>query len=126
MDTVMSFPFTNDLNKSCSKPGERVRFVEQAIVRITFISERRGEIEFILESPSGTKSVVLDRRPADTNPASFVDWDLKSVEFWGENAIGEWKFIVMNDYSTTDATLVKLELELYGTEEKVKSLRNNF
>jgi len=50
----------------------------------------RGNVEAMLESPSGTKSLLLYRNASDYWDGA-IDWTFASNAFWGENPFGDWK-----------------------------------
>ena len=45
----------------------------------------RGDIQFELISPQGTKSTLLPYREKDSWPGDFDKWSFMSVHFWGED-----------------------------------------
>ena len=81
--------------------------------------KKRGDLRILLESPSGTRSVLLDTRPHDYTSLGFVDWPFMTVHNWGENPVGTWKLTIHNDaYSkwASDAKFFRWGLTLYGIE----------
>ncbi len=85
--------------------------LEEVLFRVLFnqdtMSGRKysyGELGILLESPSGTKSmlsfpnslanVIWD---ANFHPLP-LDWTFTSNAFWGENPFGEWSFSVYNPF----------------------------
>lgn len=70
-----------------------IRFLENIMVStdVTY-SIFRGYTEIELVSPKGTRSPLLTRRSNDNDysPGTFV-WKFRTVHFWGENTIGNWK-----------------------------------
>lgn len=80
---------------------------------------KRGDLRIYLQSPSGTRSTLLDVRPQDFSSSGFIDWPFMSVHFWGENPSGTWYLEVHNDaYSkwASEAKFFKWSLVLFGTE----------
>ncbi len=80
---------------------------------------KRGDLRIYLQSPSGTRSTLLDVRPQDFSSSGFIDWPFMSVHFWGENPSGTWYLEVHNDaYSkwASEAKFFKWSLLFHGTE----------
>merc|ERR1719322_2262961 len=80
---------------------------------------KRGDLRIYLQSPSGTRSTLLDVRPHDFSSSGFIDWPFMSTHFWGEDPSGTWHLEVHNDaYSkyASEAKFFKWTLELLGTE----------
>ena len=65
--------------------------VESAVVYLQLEHASRGDVEVILTSPSGTKSVLHSgRRRENTHLEGEERWKLLTVRNYGENAEGEW------------------------------------
>lgn len=65
-------------------------------VEVTFnltYSNGRGNVQLLLESPSGTKTVLVPGRSGDDHTTRF-NWTILSVQFWGENPSGGWKISI--------------------------------
>ena len=101
--------------KDC--PG--VRHLEHVVVPVYVNAGRkRGDLRIYLQSPSGTRSTLLDARPHDYSSSGFVDWPFMSVHHWGENPSGTWTLEVHNDAFSkwaSEAKFHKWSIELYGT-----------
>ena len=84
----------------------------------------RGYIRIHLESPSGTESVLLPNRICDVSPKGYSNWPFMSVQFWGENPIGNWTVTVYFDDDEGYAEISGKQLfELYGTEDIPESVQ---
>jgi hypothetical protein len=94
-----------------SKVNMRVEHVEMTI---TVKHANRGDLQFAIVSPSGTRSLAL-QRPKDDN-ADFTDYVFTSVRHWGEPSMGNWQ-IGVKDTKSNDISgkLVNVKLRLYGT-----------
>lgn len=94
-------------------PNANIR-VEHVELIVTVKHPKRGEVGFLIESPSGTKTLA-EVRPNDDN-ADFTDYTFTSPHFWGEGAAGTWKAGVV-DIVDNDKTgrLVSAKLRIYGT-----------
>ena len=65
--------------------------VESVVVYLQLEHASRGDVEVILTSPSGTKSVLHPgRRRENTHLKAEERWKLLTVRNYGENAEGEW------------------------------------
>ena len=85
-------------------------------VEVTFNIKHpiRGELSFLIESPSGMKSIAR-RRPEDDN-ANFTDYMMTSVMHWGESSVGgKWKVSVFDEVPGDVGRWEGVTLRLYGT-----------
>ena len=112
-----SVPMVMDAEHPCSKA---IKFLEHLHATIDLSSRtQRGDLKVYLTSPSGTESVLLGFRPADsqqTGLGAFSQWPLMSVHYWGENPEGTWVLTVENR-GKGDAVLKEFVLKFYGTTE---------
>lgn len=65
--------------------------------KITLVSQRRGDLQIMLTSPTGTRSTLLARRPHDISRAGFDSWPFMSVHTWGEQPFGVWQLDIHNE-----------------------------
>lgn len=87
-------------------------------------SSRRGDIKIILQSPYGTQSTLLPYRDRDfINNVGFKEWSFMSVQYWGENPVGEWKLSVKYRGAVGSVTVTKIRIKLYGTSTVPESVR---
>ena len=95
-----------------------IRHLEHVVVPTQVAAGRkRGDLRIYLQSPSGTRSTLLDARPQDYSTNGFMDWPFMSVHFWGENPTGTWTLEIHNDAFSkwaSEAKFHKWQLELYG------------
>jgi subtilisin-like proprotein convertase family protein len=94
-----------------AQPALRVEHVEFT-VNVTHAN--RGEVGFILTSPSGMTSIV-NNRPPDKG-ADFVNYTFTSVRHWGETSTGVWTVKVID--ATADGvagTASNVTMNIYGT-----------
>jgi len=101
---VYSFDFS-------AQPALRVEHVE-FIVNVQHTN--RGEIGFVLTSPSGMTSIVNNRVP-DTG-ANFENYLFTSVRHWGETSTGVWTVKVI-DITTNEVvgTAGDITVNIWGT-----------
>ena len=63
--------------------------VESVVAYLDLSHSRRGDLDIILTSPSGTSSLLVPgKRPESTQADD--NWKLMTVRAWGENAAGVW------------------------------------
>ncbi|CAK9301518.1 unnamed protein product [Gordionus sp. m RMFG-2023] len=76
---------------SCRGKQNEVNFLEHVQCVITLNSTRRGDVTIYLISPSGTRSMLLSRRPFDDDfKDGFYKWPFMTTHTWGENPKGRW------------------------------------
>ncbi|MBI4892708.1 MAG: S8 family serine peptidase [Acidobacteria bacterium] len=74
----------------------------------------RGEVGFILTSPSGMRSLVEVRGPDDT--ANFQDFLFTSVRHWGESSKGVWKIRAIDiKENGSGGVFQSAKLRVFGT-----------
>ncbi|KAG8314865.1 hypothetical protein J6590_082939 [Homalodisca vitripennis] len=94
-----------------------VNYLEHVQAKVTLMSQRRGDLQIMLTSPSGTRSTLLARRPHDISRAGFDSWPFMSVHTWGEQPFGVWQLDIHNEGRYLGrATLHEWALLFYGTE----------
>ncbi|KAI6217858.1 Peptidase S8 S53 and Proprotein convertase domain containing protein [Aphelenchoides fujianensis] len=98
------------------EPRDRV---EHGRAVVTLNSTRRGDTTLYLISPSGTRTMILSRRPKDDDKTDgFTNWPFMSTHTWGENPRGKWRLIARfqgeGDHS---GMLKRFTLMLHGTKE---------
>ncbi|KAG7163032.1 Furin-like protease 1-like 1 [Homarus americanus] len=76
---------------SLSVSGCQIVQAEHIQVNASISAQSRGQIEVLLESPSGTVSSLLPKRPLDLSPYGIYNHPLMSVHMWGEDPRGTWK-----------------------------------
>lgn len=89
--------------------------LEQVEVTVNYSHTTRGDLEFILVSPSGTRSTLLRSRP-DLNPQDGA-WRMSSNQFWGETSVGTWTLEIRDHNTGEVGTLNTWELKLHGISQ---------
>lgn len=99
-------------------PRQNLR-VEQITLAVDVTHPRRGQLSYILTSPSGTASRIARSRP--DNFPNLV-WTFATPHFWGESAAGTWSLRVSDNADTSPSgpnndigTLNSATLTLHGT-----------
>ena len=88
---------------SCRSGSDVVRRLEKVHLYLDVDFSRRGGLLVVLESPAGTNSTLLPRRPNDdhSGPTKFHTWPLMSVQFWRERySRGVWRLHLQVSFST--------------------------
>jgi len=112
-------------------PNVRVERVE-AKVRIT--TGNRSDLEVVLVSPSGKRSILspIHARPDffqtgdDDNDFDTGDgqgWPFTTTHHWGENSQGIWKIQVRDGRSGSAATMTTARVTIFGSEAPIQRFR---
>jgi subtilisin-like proprotein convertase family protein len=102
-----------------NKPNE-VNFLEHVQAFITLKASRRGDTVIFLTSPLGTRSLLLSKRPLDSDATNgFHKWPFMTTHAWGEKARGVWKLEIFFSSKSKKTTGEFFEwiLLLHGTKE---------
>lgn len=78
----------------------------------------RGQLEVVLISPTGTRSVLAERH-SDTGD-NYVNWTFTSVRHWDELSNGTWTIEVRDRTAGTTGTFNNWTLNLYGTQANTR------
>jgi len=123
--TWTNFPAETTIS-SLTRSGQAIpeggELISEAVVASTLVVEhvevvfkaqhpKRGDLEVILVSPSGTSS-VLAQTHADTGPN--YDWTFGTIRCWGERAQGTWQLKVKDNRFGVTGSLTSWELKIYG------------
>ena len=85
------------------------------IVTMSSVPSRRGKLRFYIQSPSGTKSMILGTRSKDTSTKGFDAYEFLSMELWDEQAKGDWSFIAENTDGNQNPAIAGLDVVIRGT-----------
>lgn len=94
---------------NATNPRLRVEHVRFAV---WVTHPRRGQLRFVLTSPSGKQSIV-QQRPYDWTP-NLLGWTFMSVHHWGEPSNGVWTLRVIDTQAGNSGTLQHARLILRG------------
>ncbi|XP_038065409.1 proprotein convertase subtilisin/kexin type 7-like [Patiria miniata] len=99
-----------------------LRSLEHVLVTVSLSHDKRGLLEVHLICPSGTESVIGARRKKDESSEGLKSWTFSTVRCWGENPVGEWKLVIMdnhpgnfNSVEVRKGQLQSWKLTLYGS-----------
>lgn len=103
--------FVAGLNFNAATDKLRVEHVE---LTVTVKHKNRGDLGFVIESPSGFQAIAQPRKPDDN--ADFIDYRFTSPRFWGEDAAGVWKVGITDKLANgVTGTVESVKLKIYGT-----------
>ncbi|HJL96961.1 MAG TPA: S8 family serine peptidase [Candidatus Poseidoniaceae archaeon] len=97
--------------------------VENVDVVVDIPHAFRGDLEIILTSPAGTKSILSEKHSDSGN--NFNDWRFSTVHHWDEDSRGEWTLTVEDQGNGDTGSLDSWELIVYGTELDVDTDGDN-
>jgi proprotein convertase subtilisin/kexin type 2 len=104
----------------CIGSDTEVNYLEHVQAVISLNSTRRGDVTMYMVSPSGTRSMILTRRPKDDDAKDgFTNWPFMTTHTWGENPTGKWRLIVRfeSDGIARHGWIKRWSLVLHGTKE---------
>ena len=110
---------TIDTDSCLGKPNE-VNFLEHVQAFISLKSTRRGDTVIFLTSPLGTRSLLLSKRPLDSDSQNgFHKWPFMTTHAWAEKSRGVWKLEIFfsNEDMKTTGEFFEWILLLHGTKE---------
>ena len=138
-NNILANPFTiqegnlgglNSLDEAGSWDVDDHVSVEWVELNIKLDLEEQDEIMLAVQSPSGTRSVLMAPGGSDATPFpstsssnSFGERTFITNQFWGEDSRGEWSVEVLDTNADGDtARLSDASLDIFGT--KAKSITN--
>ncbi|MBE9603881.1 proprotein convertase P-domain-containing protein [Acetobacteraceae bacterium H6797] len=91
--------------------------VERVEVAVNIAHDKIGDLTITLVSPSGTRSVLLDRvKNGAYDPATnTLKFTLGSVQFLNESGMGDWTLIITDGASRYSGTLLDWSLTVIGS-----------
>ncbi|KAG1696477.1 Proprotein convertase subtilisin/kexin type 7 [Nymphon striatum] len=89
--------------------------VENVQVSIILSYPIRGYLQIRLMSPSKTVSVIAEPRFNDKSANGYSGWKFSSLQFWGENPIGNWTLLVTSLGKIESGLLKSWFLIIHGT-----------
>jgi len=99
----------------CEGTKDEIKRLEHVQVTVSLKHQRRGALSIDIESPMGTKSVLLSTRKYDKSTVGLDSWTFMTVHLWGENPKGWWNIIFKDN---SDRMNVKKETIDVEEEEK--------
>lgn len=104
---------------ACVGTETEINYLEHVQVIVTLNSTRRGDTTLFLVSPSGTRSMILSRRPKDDDSKDgFTNWPFMTTHDWGENPQGKWRLIArFQSDEPQEGWIKRWTLMLHGTRD---------
>jgi len=87
--------------------------VEWVEVVLNATHTRRGDLEIVLTSPSGTESILAEEH--DDRSSHYNGWVFTSARHWDESSQGDWTLLVRDVASRSTGTFDSWQLNVYGT-----------
>lgn len=84
--------------------------LEEVLVTLDVTHLSRGQLEFELQSPEGTRRRLLNSHLSDTG--DHLQWTLLSNAYWGEDPSGIWRLFVRDRQVGTVGTINSFEITL--------------
>jgi len=107
--------------KACAGKETEVNYIEHVQAVLTLNATRRGEVTLYLVSPSGTRSMILSRRPNDDDHRDgFTKWPFMTTHTWGENPKGKWRLeahIAQESQQPHEGNIMEWTLMVHGTKD---------
>lgn len=124
IDTPHEIPADGNLvlelnTDACTGSATEINYLEHVQAVVTLNSSRRGDTTLYLISPSGTRTMILSRRPNDAdNKDGFTNWPFMSTHTWGENPTGRWRLVArFQGPGDHQGVLKRFTLMLHGTKD---------
>jgi subtilisin-like proprotein convertase family protein len=98
--------------------------VEQVTVSIDLQTERLQDVILELVSPGGTRSILIDRPPIESDPDDLtppVVYTLNTVRAWGESLQGEWTLQITNAETGAPITLNSWSIKAHAADHTTPS-----
>ena len=96
-------------------PNMKIEHVE---LRLRVFTERKGDLEVILVSPSGTRSVLSPSQENNDDEESIVNYVFMTARNWGEGSAGEWTLSIADANSNgIEAVYNDATLTVHGVQD---------
>ena len=96
-------------------PNMKIEHVE---LRLRVFTERKGDLEVVLVSPSGTRSVLSPSQENNDDEQSIVNYVFMTARNWGEGSAGEWTLSIADVNSNgIEAAYNDATLTVHGVQD---------
>lgn len=96
----LDFPPRGDLRVTLHLKQDdcSIQYLEHMQAEVSLNFSRRGDLEMVSKSPSGTQSKLFYSRTIDSAAGfkTFKNLRVTSLHYWGENPIGRWNITIHN------------------------------
>ncbi|MBV43663.1 MAG: hypothetical protein CMA54_02645 [Euryarchaeota archaeon] len=86
--------------------------LESIEVVVDISHSSRGNLDIVLQSPSGKESRLAEEHSDSSNDYSY--WMFSTVHHWGESSIGNWTLKVRDSVGSNSGTLNSWEMMIHG------------
>ncbi|MBF92634.1 MAG: hypothetical protein CMB78_02545 [Euryarchaeota archaeon] len=87
--------------------------LESIDVTVDISHTARGDLDIVLESPSGHQSWLAEERNDNNN--DYSNWTFGTVQHWGESSSGNWTLMVRDSVSDSNSgTFNSWEISFHG------------
>jgi len=86
--------------------------LESVDVMVDISHPNRGDLDIVLESPSGYSSWLAEEHSDSSN--DYYNWMFNTVHHWDESSFGNWTLKIRDRVSSNSGTLNSWELILHG------------
>ena len=93
---------------------ERINFIESVTVQIETTHNNLGDLHIELESPSGTKVIIIDFAATQNVPSDPHVFTFNCRQFLGEKAGGDWKLMIGANGCIATGRLIRTSINVYG------------
>lgn len=87
---------------------------EHVAVRINSVHPARGDLRIVLESPSGTRSLL--QNISGDNTRGPLDWTYVSTHHFFEQSRGTWKVYISDEHNQGSGRVISVGLTVFGTD----------
>lgn len=96
--------------------------VDRVEITVTITHVQDGQLDIVLVSPDGTRSILADNPGNGSVGNAFTTFTFNTVAAWGENAAGTWKLEVSDRVAGTTGTLNSWSMKFLGDTVTVDNL----
>jgi subtilisin-like proprotein convertase family protein len=86
-------------------------------VDVSLLHTHLGDLKISLTSPTGTRSVLMDRPGAGNNTKDNLSFTFSTTHDWGESPVGTWTLQVEDAGTGGSGSMVSYGLRFYGDNE---------
>ena len=97
-------------------PAGRIGKVTDLTLHVDVTHPRRGDLEFIIRSPSGFQSRLFSADADDTDANISSAFPLRTVAFWGEEYEGQWYLFLYDRVAGQAGALNSLTVDTHLSE----------
>jgi len=92
--------------------------IEHAELRLRVFTDRKGDLEVVLVSPSGTRSVLSPAQENNDDEQSIVNYVFMTTRNWGEGSAGQWTLSITDKFiNGIEATYNDATLTVHGVQD---------